>query len=339
MLVHALFIMLRCIQMRLGATTKKALLNRGALIVSTIVLSVLFVASPVLAVSTSNTPNGMLISPVLEEVTVGKGEVLPVQMAIQNPTGGTVTLKAIVNDFAASNNESGTGNSSLPLNNFISLVKPIANITLAPQQRVYFDAYIFVPTTAASGGYYGIIRFENASLANTANVGLAASTGTLFLVTVPGNLTEKLKLTQLYVEQHSTPISFVTSGKLSVVTRLDNVGNIHVQPFGTIEVKNIFGHVETVIQFNGTNPRTNVLPGSIRKYVNALPNKHYLGYYQVVLSVAWQQGSGNIITSSTGFWYVPVWLMLAVIAVVVVLALVIWLIVRRSRARRRKYRH
>jgi hypothetical protein len=30
---------------------------------------------------------------------------------------------------------------------------------------------------------------------------------------------------------------------------------------------------------------------------------------------------------------------LAVIAVVVVLALVIWLIVRRSRARRRKYRH
>lgn len=331
--------------MRLGAIAKKALQNRGAIVAVTIILSMLFTASPVLAVTANSTPNGMLVSPVLEEVSVGKGQILPVQMAVQNPTGGTVTLKAIVNDFIASNNESGTpdiilnGKGPLPLNNFISLVEPIANITLAPQQRVYFNVYINVPDTAASGGYYGVIRFENASLANTANVGLAASTGTLFLVTVPGNLTEKLKLTQLYVEQNNTPVSIVTSGKLSVVTRLDNVGNIHVQPFGTIEVKSMFGHVVSVLQFNGTVPRTNILPDSIRKYVNALPNKHYLGYYQVILSVAWQQGSGNIITSSTGFWFVPVWLILTVIGVVVVLVLVVWLIIRRRRAQRRKYRH
>jgi hypothetical protein len=332
-------------QMRLGAIAKKALQNRGALLALAVVLSVLFTTSPVLAVSVNGAPNGMLVSPVLEEISVGKGQILPVQMSVQNPTGSTVTLKAIVNDFIASNNESGqpeiilNNKGPLPLNNFISLVEPIANITLAPQQRSYFNVYIYVPTTAASGGYYGVIRFENANLANTANVGVAASTGTLFLVTVPGNLTEKLKLTQLYVEQNNTPVSLVTSGKLSVVTRLDNVGNIHAQPFGTIEVKSMFGHVVSVIQFNGANPRTNILPDSIRKYVNALPNKHYLGYYQVVASIAWQQGSGNIITASTGFWFIPVWLILTVIGVVVVIALIIWLIVRRRRAQRRKYRH
>jgi len=332
-------------QMRLRAIADKALQNRGALLALTIILPVLFISRPLSALSLNNAPNGALVSPVLEEVSVGKGQILPVQMTVQNPTGNTVTLKAIVNDFIASNNESGqpdiifNSKGSLPLNNFISLVEPIANITLAPQQRTYFNVYINVPDNAASGGYYGVIRFENASLANTANVGVAASTGTLFLVTVPGNLTEKLKLVQLYVEQNNTPVSIVTSGKLSVVTRLDNVGNIHAQPFGTIEVKSMFGHIVSVIQFNGTNPRTNILPDSIRKYVYTLPNKHYLGYYQVVASIAWQQGSGNILIASTGFWFIPVWLILTAIGVVVVIALIIWLIVHRRRAQRRKYRH
>jgi hypothetical protein len=330
--------------MRLGA--KKALLNRGTVIALSAILSAVFLISPVLALSSNNSPNGVLISPVVEETIIEKGQSLQIPMAVQNPTNSRLTLKAFVNDFLASSNESGTPNillnnskTPLPLDNFETLVEPIPNITLNPQQRIYFNVTLNVPTTALSGGYYGVIRFENANLANTANVGLTASAGTLFLITVPGNLTYKLSLTKFDIEQNNHSTSFVTAGKLSVVTLLDNVGNIHVQPFGTIEVKNIFGKIISTLQFNGNSPKSNILPDSIRKFTNVLPNKHWLGHYSVTASIAWQQGSSNIIIAKAGFWYLPVWFIITVIAVIVVIGLVIWLIVHRHLVKRRKYRH
>jgi hypothetical protein len=330
--------------MRLGA--KRALLNRGAAVALSVILTVVFLVDPVSAVGSGGSGNGILVSPVVEETTISKGQTIAIPMAVQNPTNSTITLVAIVNDFLASTNETGqpdiilnNSKTPLPLNNFETLAQPISNITLAPLQRVYFDVNLTVPANATSGGYYGVIRFENANLARTGNVGITASTGTLFLITVPGHLTYKLSLTKFAVEQNNQPTSFVTSGKLTAVTILDNVGNIHVQPFGTIEVKNMFGKVESIIQFNGVNPRTNILPDSIRKYTNTLPNKHWLGHYTVTASIAWQQGSSNIIVASAGFWYLPVWFMLTVAVVIIVIVFVIWLIIHRRRVLRRKYRH
>jgi hypothetical protein len=332
--------------MRQGAVAKKALQRRGAMIALSVLLAAIFVISPVAAAGLNNIPNGILISPVVSETTVSKGQSATIPMSIQNPTNFPVTLKATVNDFVANSNESGVPqiilNSSkvkLPLNNFELLVSPIPNITLSPQQRLYFNVTITVPTTAASGGYYGVVRFENANLESTANVGIGASTGTLFLITVPGNLSYKLNLTQITVDQNNKPVSFVTSGKLSVVTRLDNVGNIHLQPFGTIEVENTFHKIIGTLQFNSTNPRSNILPDSIRKFTNAMPKEHYLGHYTVVASIAWQQGSGNIIIASASFWYLPVWFIVTVIAVIVVIAWVIWFVIHRHRANLRRYRH
>ena len=332
--------------MRQGAVAKKALQRRGAMIALSVLLAAIFVISPVAAAGLNNVPNGILISPVVSETTISKGQTATIPMSIQNPTNYPVTLKATVNDFVANSNESGvpqiilnSSKAKLPLNNFELLVSPIPNITLSPQQRLYFNVTVTVPSTAASGGYYGVVRFENANLESTANVGIGASTGTLFLITVPGNLSYKLNLTQIAVEQNNKPVSFVTSGKLSVVTRLDNVGNIHLQPFGTIEVENTFHKIIATLQFNSTNPRSNILPDSVRKFTNAMPKVHYLGHYTVVASIAWQQGSGNIIIASASFWYLPVWFIVIVIAVIVVIAWVIWFVIHRHRANLRRYRH
>jgi hypothetical protein len=325
--------------------TKQALLNRWTMTVAVALFAATMLTTQTFALGLNNAPNGLLVSPVVEETMIGKGEILPVQMAIENPTNSTVTLKATVNDFIASSNESGTpdillNNNSktpLPLNNFESLVEPISNITLNPHQRLYFNVYIGVPTSAASGGYYGLIRFENVNLTNTANVGEIASTGTLFLITVPGNLIQKINLVQFAVEQNNQPTSFVNSGNLQIVTRLDNVGNIHLQPFGTIEVKSMFGKDVALVQFNGT--LGNILPDSIRKFAYDLPKKHYLGHYTVTASIAWQKGSSNIINVQTGFWYVPIWVIIVIILIIALIVLTVWWLIHRRSAQRRKYRH
>jgi hypothetical protein len=283
--------------------------------------------------------NGFLVSPVISELTINKGQSQTVAVAVQNPTNLPTTAQAIVNDFVASADESGTprlilnNNSPLPPNNFKALVSPIPTISLSPQEKQYINVTITVPSTAHAGGYYGAVRFAPITSSNQSNVGLTASVGTLFLVTVPGNLIEKLDLVQLSAAHGSTPTSLFTSGAVSVLTRLDNVGDIHVQPFGNVIVKNMFGHVVANYQFNNTTPRTNILPDSIRRYVDKLSTKnHWLGHYTIDENLAYSQGSGNLIVASASFWYLPWWFIgLFILFVIIIVAIVWWLIRRHHR--------
>ncbi len=296
------------------------------------------------AANTSGGANGFLISPVINEVTVDKGQSQTVQIAVQNPTSLPTTAQAIVNDFVASSDESGTprlllnNNTPLPANNFKALVSSIPDVSLAPQEKKYINVTITVPANAHSGGYYGAVRFIPVNSGNQSNVGLTASVGTLFLVTVPGNLVEKLNLVQLSASHGSTPTSFFTSGNVSVLTRLNNVGDIHVQPFGNVQVKDMFGHVVASFQFNNTTPRTNILPESIRRYVNQLPKHSWLGRYTINENLAYSQGSGNLIVASASFWYFPWWFIGVVIALIIIIVALIWLLARRHGRRHHSHR-
>lgn len=306
---------------------------------SAVVLGILVAASiisPVHAASSSQA-NGFIISPVRTEITVKKGNSQAVQLSVQNPTDAQVTVKAVINDFVASNNESGdprlilNSNSPLPANNFKSLVGAIPNITLGPHQKQYINIPINVPASANSGGYYGAIRFLPASTDQTKNVGLTASVGSIFLITVPGNLTEKLNLVQLSAAQGDSAKSFITSGRVSVLNRLENVGNIHVQPFGRVNVKNMFGKVVDSYEFNPA--QGNILPNSTRKFVDLLKHKSWFGHYTIEESLAYQQGSGNLIVAKTTFWYFPVWFLVTVLAVIVliIISILFW--------RQRRHKH
>ncbi|MGH7236997.1 MAG: WxL protein peptidoglycan domain-containing protein [Candidatus Saccharimonadales bacterium] len=305
-------------------------------------LTSLFPASAALAQSSSQA-NGFVISPVRSEITVNKGQSQTVQLSVENPTNVATTVKAVVNDFVASNDESGSPRLILdsktprPANNFQSLVSAIPNIQLAPQQKQYINVTIAVPPGANSGGYYGAIRFVPANLNQKFNVGLTASAGSLFLITVPGNLTEKADLVQLSAaNSKANPTSFLTSGNVSVLTRIQNVGNIHVQPFGRIDVTDMFGHQVQSFEFNAA--AGNILPGSTRQFVNKLKSQHWFGRYKISANLAYQQGNGNLINASATFYYFPVWfLIVVVVAILIIIALIYRLATRRT-ARSKKIR-
>jgi hypothetical protein len=177
--------------------------------------------------------NGFTISPVLSEVTVARGQSQTVPITVSNPTSTTLIAQPIVNDFVASSDESGTpnlilkNNVPLPTNNFKSLVGNVPTTTLGPDKTATVDVTISVPENALSGGYYGAVRFVPGNTGSISNVGLTASVGSLFLVTVPGNLTTKLTLVQMSAADASgNPSSFFTNGKLTALIRLENTGNI-----------------------------------------------------------------------------------------------------------------
>jgi hypothetical protein len=311
---------------RVIQTMKLPVLRRVATVASAFAVVVAFVAAPVLA-QTQQSGNGFRISPVRSELTIEKGKSQVLTLTLENPADVPTTARAIVNDFIASDKEDGEprlildDTTEAPKNSFKALVQPIADVQLGAREKK--EVTVQVPENANSGGYYGAVRFAPVTQeAGPGNVGLTASVGTIVLVRVPGNLIERLDLLELTAGQNGKAKSFITSGDVSVITRLKNEGDIHVKPFGKLVVKNMFGKVVYEGEFNvgdTEDSRANILPGSTRKFENALGKKNLLGRYTIEANLGFSQGSGDLISAKTSFWYLPVWALIVLLVIVVAL--------------------
>lgn len=269
---------------------------------------------------------GFLISPVRIELTKDKGELEQITLTVENVTDLPTQARAIVNDFEASDEETGQPkvlldeNQSVQGNSFKSLVGPIEDIELAPREKKEVPVTISIPDEATAGGYYGVIRFASADSAGESNVALSASVGTIFLVTVPGDLTESLDIADLTAAKGgSTGRFFIGSGDFSIVTRLVNNGNIHVKPYGNLIVTNQDGETVENINFNDQDPRDNVLPGTVRKFETPLSGDYNYGKYTITANIGYGNGNG-LITSKASFWVIPLWML--IVAIVALLAII-----------------
>jgi hypothetical protein len=284
--------------------------------------------------------NGFRISPVRSELTIEKGKSQSITINIDNPTNVATIAKPIVNDFVASDKENGEprlildDNAPSPKKSFKKLVGTIPEVELGPKEKKDVSVTITIPADASSGGYYGAIRFAPAVPGQTSTVGLTASVGTIILVRVPGNLVEKLDLLQLSASQNDKAKTFFTNGEASVMVRLQNTGDIHVQPFGKVLVKNIFGKTVYQYELNNTQPRSNVLPDSIRRFEDTIKAKRLFGRYTIEANLGYSQGSGDLLSAKATFWYLPIAAIYAIIVLLVAIVGLVYWLMRRSKARK-----
>lgn len=307
-------------------------------------IAVIGVASgpaPVMAQTTAQSGNGFRISPVRSELTIERGASVSSTITVENPTNLPIKAKAIVNDFIASQDESGepvlllNGEAS-PSHSFKKLVGTIPDITLAPRERKEVRVVIAVAPDASAGGYYGAIRFSPAKDDSTSTLGLTASVGSIYLISVPGNLKEHLSLVQFSAASKGKPKTFMRSGDVSIITRLKNDGDIHEKPYGKIVVKSMTGSVVDQQEINNVDPKSNVLPGSIRKFETKLKPRKWLGRYMISASLGYTQGGGNLIEAKGSFWYIPTWLLITLGVVIALLLFAAYLIYRRVTYHRRR---
>lgn len=253
---------------------------RFAVVAATGLALLLVGRSPVYAATMpTGQGNGLKIAPVRTDLTIEKGGSRQVSVYVENITAYPMKVVGVVNDFVASNDETGEPrvildpNQSAPGNSFKTLINKVPSITLQPNERKEVPLTLTVPKTATSGGYYGAIRFAPDDGSGNKNVSLTASVGTIFLITVPGQITEQLKVQSFDVTHDGNGSGIFNSGPISVVTRFQNSGNIHVEPFGKIDIKNFSGKVISEVEINNTDPRGSVLPNSIRKFVTSTDGK------------------------------------------------------------------
>jgi hypothetical protein len=192
---------------------------------------------------------------------------------------------------------------------------------------------IKVPADAAGGGYYGAVRFAPATPgAPNQTVSLAGSVGSLILATVPGNIVDKLSIASFDARSGDHPRSLFTSHKsITSVVRFQNEGNVQEQPFGKILLKDRSGKILGQYEVNSVDPRGNVLPDSIRKFTIPLDKVGTFGIFTLQGNFGYGS-NGQLLSASTTFYVLPLIAIVLFLAIVVVLAFLIFGLPRLIRA-------
>ena len=303
--------------------------RRSGIITFLVAIASLLAIAPVtaFAATTTSAANGYRISPVRTDLTISPGSSNTVTVYIQNASSVVEDLQVIINDFEAPTNDTGypqllLNGATAPqhsLKQFTSV--PTQTFTLQPGQQQGVNVNINVPKGAASGGYYGAIRFAPVGEGSGKNVELSASVASLVLITVPGNLDEQLSVSSFGVSQGTatkTRSFFFSNKNLQTVTIFQNSGNIQEQPFGKILLKRGSNTLATYTINDAADPG-NVLPSSARRFTTTLNKVSWYGKYKIEGNFGYGS-KGQLLTAQATFYVIPVlFIVLAIIVLLVIL--------------------
>lgn len=287
-----------------------------------------------MAVAQTNTVNAadtatntLKVSPVRTDITVQPGTSKTVKTTVTNLTDETIKVRPVENDFVAGD-ERGTpalildADEYAPSHSLKRFMKPLNPITIPANESRTIEVVITVPQDAKAGGYFGAVRFAPVSPDEGGQVNLSASVASLILMKVPGDLTEKLKLTDFDVQQNGkTAAYFDGSDNLQLYVRFENEGNVQVGPFGKVSVKR-GDEVVYETDFNTQDQRDMVLPGSARRWEVPLKDIGGFGHYTVTATFTYGKDNQTI-EASKSFWVIPQTVIIAVVVGLLVLAAVV----------------
>ncbi len=295
------------------------------------------------AAHAQSTANTLKVSPVRTDIQVNPGETGVVKIVVTNLTTEQITVRPYENDFVAGD-ESGTPsiildqNQYAPTHSLKRFLAPLKDVTIPSGESKVVEVTIAVPANTQAGGYFGAIRFAPAIPDSGGQVNTNASVASLILLTVPGDMVEKLTLTDFNIVQgDKAAANFRTPNDLKVGFRFENKGNVQVGPFGKISVK----QGDTVVystDFNNKNPRDVILPDSARRWEVPLENIGEFGYYTVTATFTYGTKNQSIDVTRS-FWVIPTAVIIGlIIAFILLVGLIVWFIFHLRNRRQRKAR-
>jgi len=254
------------------------------------------------------------ISPLTFELIANPGETVTNVLKVTNTDSSPVGIVIDIEDFRAIGEEGQvtledpSENLSFSLARWVTASPSVFTLEPGEVQNVQFT--IDVPLDAEPGGHYGsVLATISGKAPSVGGVSIAQKIGSLLLLNVSGDVQENLR-----VAEFSAP-SFSEFGPITLVSRFENMGTVHVKPRGFVLIKNFFGREIDQLEL----PQKNVLPNSIRKVEVPWGNRYMFGKYEATLTAIY--GSTNSpISAVTTFWIIP-WK----IAGIVLLGIIIFL--------------
>lgn len=310
----------------------------SALLATVLVGAVVYAQDAKTDGANSKTANSLRISPTRTDVTADPGDIKVVKVSVTNPTDKTISVKAMVNDFIAGNEEDGSPALILDEKKFAenhSLKRFMSNLEsfeLAPSATKTVDVAITIPKDAEPGGYFGAVRFAPTNPDDGGQVNMSPSVASLILMRVNGDVPENLELTDFKIRQSDQVKSFFTnSNNISALVRFKNPSQVQLAPVGNISVKKGKKVVQSV-NFNTAQPGDMILPSSARKWSTNLDKISGFGKYTVTGTFTY--GTNNkTVDVSRSFWVVPIYVMVLAAIIVAAIVILLLLLVKRIRSR------
>lgn len=256
------------------------------------------------------------VDPARIPLLVEPGDSFEESIKVTNNADTPKKFYAYLRDFAAEGEE-GRARLIVPgteSGSFLStwIKSSSEGMDFAPGESKEFKFSITVPKEAGPGGYYGAIVFgtkapevRQEAVEKGAAIGISQQAGSLILLQIAGQADERAQIRDFVTDKraYNTPFS------VAFATRVENQGNVHIRPQGTIEISNLLGKTVATLKIN--DKAANILPKSIRRFDNTWAGNFGFGRYKAVLALSYgtsaaDRGAGmQSLTSIRYFWILP----------------------------------
>lgn len=271
--------------------------------------------------------NDFVVGPGKIEMELAPGEKGTFDLQISNRLGTTKTFSLTEEDFVGSNNPTETvvllGNDRGPysLKDYISI--GASTIDIEHGTRVRVPVSVSIPKNAEPGGLYGSVIVGTVSKGETKDSADAVISsnpvisriGTLVFIRIKGEVNESGKLAGLSISGNKKVVFDPSNIRFDL--SFQNDGNVHLNPKGTITIKNMLGTSVGTI----TVEPWFAMPKSLR-FREVVWSKTFLfGRYTALASIerGYDKLSDNM---SVSFWVIPWKIVLAIfIGLIIVVGL------------------
>jgi hypothetical protein len=287
--------------------------------------------------------SAITVSPPIIELDASRGEIIDQSIKVRNESASDLTYYLTAERFVAGGEEGAPSfvGEDIGLATWVNF--PYESISIPAGGTIQVPFKIIVPNYAAPGGHYAAIFLSTIppkSTASTSQVAIASRIGTLVLVKIAGEVKENATMAEF-----TTAADSYSSLPVKFNVRVENSGNIHVKPMGTVLIKNMFGSVAGTAQVNENGG--NVLPDQIRKFEaswvknpNAVGATSFWGKYQqqkenyafgrYSADVTLNYGTaGKVLTSTTSFWVIPWHIILVRLILIVIIVVIIYFLMKK----------
>lgn len=262
-----------------------------------------------------------VVGPGRAEVTVRPGQTVTYKMTVANRISNNRRFQLTVEDISGSTDASravmflGDERGPYTVKDYISF--PENTFALGLGERASIPVTISIPPDAEPGGYYGgvlVSTIQDDGLDEdgaSARSPIVARIGTLFFITVPGEVERGGMTTGLSLTNGSW---WYEKGPIELNISFENTGSVHLNPYGEIRIKNLFGEE---VGFTELEPWF-VLPKSLRSRDISWDREMLFGRYTATAYI--NRGYDDIIDEvSVTFWVLPWKVVLGIFLVIFVI--------------------
>ncbi|MFH1404850.1 MAG: hypothetical protein ABIH21_02010 [Patescibacteria group bacterium] len=193
---------------------------------------------------------------------------------------------------------------------------PYRQISVPASTKIDIPFNVIIPSDVEFGSYWGAVMVSDApyEIVQTNGVSVSAKTAILVFLTIEGNTVKNAALLDFVSDDVGV---FKTKVNTSFQYRLQNQGNVYLEPKGEVVAKDMFGRVLASVSANENANK--LLPKSTRTYEGEIASDSMFVIGPVTISLNLNENVGEFpIIAEYSFWVVS-WGAVGIIALLFLL--------------------